>query len=128
VPISAEFEADLREYAKGLDDPKAFLFPGRTGKPMISENYLRRRLKPLALKAGIKDITFQALRRTVGTHMQDHGTVKRAQTLLRHGSADTTMKHYQKRIPKSVKDAVDSWDGALRKTKRRKSSSKTDSE
>jgi hypothetical protein len=60
--------------------------------------------------------------------MQDHGSVKSAQTLLRHGSSDTTLKHYQKRIPKSVKDAVDSWDEALRKTKKLNTTRKTDRE
>jgi integrase len=125
VPLTPELEADLREYARGLDDPKAFLFPGETGEPMIHENYLERRLKPLGVRAGVGDINFQMMRRTVATHFQDHGAVTSAQGLLRHANSTTTLKNYTKQIPAAVKLATGSWDAALRKTSKRKSSRKT---
>jgi integrase len=119
VPISTELEADLREYAKDMHDPKAFLFPGETGRPMIHENYLERRLKPLGMKAGVGDINFRMLRRTVATNLQDHGPVTSAQGLLRHGNSSTTLKNYVKPIPDGVRKTADSWDAALRKTKKK---------
>ena len=43
-------------------------------------------------KLGIPDrlVTFQVMRRSLGTHMQDHGTLKDTQGALRHASITTT--------------------------------------
>ena len=57
------------------------VFPNEAGRPFRLGNYLKRYLKPLAKQAGIKDMTYQALRRTCATHFQkhaNHATFKRS--------------------------------------------------
>lgn len=123
VPMSPELEAALRAYIReeGITD---FLFPSAVGTAISHDNYLDRVLKPLGVLAGIdvftkKDgtqssrLNHQVLRRTTGTHFQTHGETKDAQELLRHTDAATTLKYYQKVLPESVKQAVNSWDAAL---------------
>jgi len=73
----------------------------------------RRFLAPLAKKNGIEGLTFQCLRRTFATQFQKHGTVKDAQTQLRHSDAGTTMNIYTQEIPSSVKAAVEALDQKL---------------
>ena len=68
----------------------------------------QRQRKPVAAELGILDLTFQSLRRTFATLIQNSGTVKDAQTQLRHADAQTTMNIYQKSIPASVSSAVES--------------------
>jgi integrase len=63
--------------------PNDLLFPTETGTPYRIGNYLKRTLKPIAAKAGIPDITYQALRRTFATHSGDTA-LRRTQAQLRH--------------------------------------------
>jgi hypothetical protein len=44
--------------------------------------------------------TFQVMRRTLGTDLQQHGTIKDAQGVLRHASIKTTGDVYVQQIPK----------------------------
>jgi hypothetical protein len=39
--------------------------------------------------------------------------MKDTQSLLRHTNPITTLKHYQKTLPQSLIDAVESWDAQL---------------
>ena len=81
--------------------PDALMFP-TTGKrsrkgqkvPFDSTNFMERRIHPVADRLEIprRLVTFQVMRRTVATDLQFHGTVKDAQTVLRHGSAGTTLR------------------------------------
>jgi len=64
-------------------------------------------------EAGIEDITFQALRRTFATQVHGIGTVKDAQTQLRHSNATTTMNVYTQEIPASVNATVEALDQKL---------------
>jgi integrase len=89
-----------------------FLFPTERGTSFRIGNYLKRHLKPLALRAGIPDFTFQAMRRTCATHFQRHGNPKDAQAQLRHSRLSMTGL-YMKEIPEQVKAAVESLDAAL---------------
>ena len=73
----------------------------------------RHHLKPIAQAAGLESVTFQALRRTFATLMQKCGTIKDAQTQLRHASAALTLGTYIQAIPSSVKDAVELLDGMI---------------
>jgi integrase len=68
--------------------PKALMFPTfgrgeRTGQavPRWGKNFFKWRVRPIARKLGIPDrlITFQVMRRTLGTDLQEHGTLKDAQ-------------------------------------------------
>ncbi len=47
-------------------------------------------------------MTFQVMRRTVGTDLQRYGTMKDAQQILRHASIRTTANVYMQQIPASV--------------------------
>jgi integrase len=88
-------------------NPRAFLFPNRRKTPYSVGNYLKRHLKPLAERVGIHDLTHQAFRRTSSTHIQDVvESVKDLQGHLRHTNPQTTLKHYTKVIPESLRTAV----------------------
>ena len=88
-------------------------FQVRSGTAFGVGNYLKRYLKPLAEKAGIHDLTHQAFRRTSSTHMQNHATVKDMQRHLRHTDPQTTLKHYAKVIPASLRSAVAALDAQI---------------
>jgi integrase len=95
--------------------PEALMFPtfGRKDRakmqvPFHSKNFLRRRLAPIATRLGIpkKLVTFQVMRRTLGTDMQGHGSLKDAQMVLRHSSIKTTGDIYVQEIEQSTVRAV----------------------
>jgi Phage integrase family len=69
--------------------------------PVRPRQFLQRHMKPLAEQLGIDSalITFQVLRRTFGTTMQKHGTMKDVQAHLRHASITTTGNIYVQEIP-----------------------------
>jgi integrase len=105
-----------RQVAKDTS-PGALMFPTfgrgtRTGEvvPRVGRNFLKWRIHPIADKLGIpkKLVTFQVMRRTLGTDMQGHGTMKDAQQILRHASIRTTADIYMQEIPASVRSAINS--------------------
>jgi hypothetical protein len=85
--------------------------------PRWGKNFFKWRIRPVARKVGIPDhlITFQVMRRTLGTDMQKHGTLKDAQGMLRHASIKTTGDVYMQAIEQSVLDAVNSRTAAVLK-------------
>jgi len=97
--------------------PEALMFPTfgrgkRKGQavPRWGKNFLKWRIRPIARKFGIPDrlVTFQVMRRTLGTDMQHHGTLKDTQGILRHASIRTTGDIYVQSIDASVQQAVNS--------------------
>jgi integrase len=97
--------------------PEALMFPtfgrgARKGQavPRWSKNFLDGRIRPIARQFGIPDrlITFQVMRRTLGTNLQHHGTLKDAQGALRHASIQTTGDVYMQAIEGSVLQALNS--------------------
>jgi len=58
------------------------------------------------------------MRRTRGTDLQEHGTMKDAQTALRHASIKTTANVYMQPIPASVAAALNSRTRAVLAKKR----------
>jgi integrase len=88
------------------------LFPNEAGQPFRLGNYLKRQLKPLAVQAGVADMTYQALRRTCATHFQKHGKPRDIQAQLRHTKLEMTGR-YIKEIPEAVRAAVESMDREL---------------
>ncbi len=121
VALPPSIEADLQTWLQKTTDhkPQDFVFNSRKGTPLDAHNYLRRFLKPAGERLGIAGITFQSLRRTFATLVQSSGTVKDAQTQLRHADAQTTMNIYQKAIPASVASAVESLERKLKEAERR---------
>ena len=104
--------------------PDALMFPTfgrgkRKGEavPRWGKNFLKWRIRPVAQKLGIPDrlVTFQVMRRTLGTDMQKHGTLKDTQGILRHASIRTTGDIYVQSIDASVQQAVNSRRSAVLK-------------
>jgi integrase len=83
--------------------------------PRWGKNFLRWRIRPIARKLGIPDrlVTFQVMRRTLGTDMQHHGTLKDPQDILQHASIRTTGDIYVQKVDASVQQAVNSRTAAL---------------
>ncbi len=109
VPLPPDLSRELAEWIAAHPErgnPHAFLFLNRRGRAFSVGNYLKKQLKPLAEKVGIPDLTQQAFRRTSSTHIQKHGTVKDMQRHLRHSDPETTLRHYAKAIPESLRQAV----------------------
>ena len=100
----------------------------RTGQkvPRHAKNFLKWRIYPIADKLKIpgKLVTFQVMRRTLGTDLQEHGTMKDAQTALRHANITTTANVYMQPIPASVTAAMNSRTRAVL-SKKRQNSGKT---
>src|SRR6266404_2868342 len=112
VPVPPDLQREIEGWIAGhpnRDDPRAFLFPSSSGTAFSVGNYLKRYLKPLAEKAGVRGVTHQAFRRTSSTHIQNHASVKDMQRHLRHTDPQTTLKHYAKVIPESLRAALRLW-------------------
>ena len=116
VPVSPDLSREIAEWIAAhpqRDNPRAFLFLNRRGTAFSVGNYLKKQLKPLAQSVGILDLTQQAFRRTSSTHIQKHGTVKDMQRHLRHSDPETTLRHYAKAIPESLRTAVAALDAQI---------------
>ena len=96
---------------------EALMFPtfGRgKGKgqavPRHAKNFLKWRIRPIAQRLGIPTrlITFQVMRRSLGTHLSRHGPLKDTQGALRHASITTTGNAYVQVVEESVMRAVNS--------------------
>jgi hypothetical protein len=83
--------------------------------PRWGKNFLRWRVRPVAQKLEIPDqlVTFQVMRRTLGTGMQHHGTLKDTQDMLRHASIKTTGDVFVQTIEQSVLASVNSRTSAV---------------
>lgn len=123
VPIPEDIRPVIEVWRHLCPDtsPEALMFPTygrrsrtgiRSGKkvPRRAKNFLKWRIWPIADKLGIprKLVTFQVMRRTLGTDLQRHGTMKDAQQILRHASIRTTANIYMQPIPASVVAAINS--------------------
>jgi integrase len=116
VPVPPDLSREIAEWIAAHPEPgnpRAFLFLNRKGRAFSVGNYLKKHLKPLAEKVGISDLTQQAFRRTSSTHIQKHGTVKDMQRHLRHSDPETTLRHYAKAIPESLRVAVAALDAQI---------------
>jgi integrase len=121
LPASIETELEFWRSANQNPSPESFIFPSSRGTPINTNNFLFRVLKEAGKRTGIKSLTHQMLRRTCSTYMAQLTTVKDVQAHLRHSSSKTTLEHYIKSVPESVRVAVESLDHLLK-------TSRTDSE
>jgi integrase len=119
VPIPDDIGPIIEAWRHVCPDssPDAIMFPTygtgeRSGKqvPRRAKNFLKWRIHPIAdrLKIPRKLVSFQVMRRTLGTDLQQHGTMKDAQGVLRHASIKTTADVYMQEIPESVRAAINS--------------------
>jgi integrase len=87
--------------------PDALIFSSEKQTPMRAENWLNRRIKPVARELKITGpINFQVLRRTFATNAQGYGNPKDVQAHLRHTDVSTTLNEYTQAIPESVRKLV----------------------
>jgi integrase len=120
VFLPPDLATELKHYLETIDaSPKAWLFPSsHKDVPIRPANFLKRVLKPAAIRAGIaitKDakgkettaLNFQSLRRTSSTL---YGAIARdpksTQAHMRHADPQITLRHYQQAIPAAVKAAA----------------------
>jgi integrase len=70
---------------------------------------MKYRIHPIARKLGIPTrlVTFQVLRRTAATDMQNFGGVKDAQSVLRHKTSQTTLDYYIQPVDGTAREAVE---------------------
>ena len=84
------------------------IFPNSDGNTWWKENFQRRVLTPIAQAAGIPQLNFQILRRTVATHAQSMGSPKDIAGILRHRKPDTAALHYTQMQESSVRATAES--------------------
>jgi integrase len=114
LPASIDAELEFLHSINTDADPDAFIFPSSRGTAISTNNFLFRVLKEAGKKAGIDHLTHQMLRRTCSTYMAQITTVKDVQAHLRHATAKTTLEHYIKSVPETVRVAVESLDHLLK--------------
>ena len=139
VPIPEDIRPIIEAWRELCPDtsPEALMFPtygrvSRTGVrsarnvPRQAKNFLKWRIWPIAEKLGIpkKLVSFQVMRRTLGTDLQHYGSMKDAQGILRHASIETTGNVYIQPVPASVMMAINSRTRAIL-AKRRELETKT---
>ena len=74
---------------------------------MRPQNWLRRRIKPIAAKLKITvPVNLPVLRRTFATNAQAFGGMKDVQTHLKHTDITTTANVYTQPIAESVRKVV----------------------
>jgi integrase len=122
LPASIDTELEFWRGTAPDAGPDAFIFPSSRGTAINTNNFLFRVLKEAGRNAGIDGVTHQMLRRTCSTYMAQVTSVKDVQAHLRHTNAKTTLEHYIKSVPESVRVAVESLDQLL---KRKPSGSET---
>jgi integrase len=114
LPASIDTELDFWRSSSKDASPEAFIFPSSRGTAISTNNFLFRVLKEAGKSAGIEGVTHQMLRRTCSTYMAQLTSVKDVQAHLRHTNAKTTLEHYIKSVPESVRVAVESLDHLLK--------------
>ncbi len=115
LPASIDTELEFWRGTATSPVPDAFIFPSSRGTAINTNNFLFRVLKEAGRNAGIDGVTHQMLRRTCSTYMAQITSVKDVQAHLRHTNAKTTLEHYIKSVPESVRVAVESLDQLLKK-------------
>lgn len=113
-PVSIDTELEWGRSASKDTVPEGFIFPSARGTAINMNNFLFRVLKKAGKKAGVAGVTHQMLRRTCSTYMGQITTVKDVQMHLRHTNAKTTLEHYIKSVPESLRTAVESLDHLLK--------------
>lgn len=118
VPLTYEAIKTLRDWlAHRLDAPDGFdrkpspyLFPSkRTDTPWVSGSTGYKPLcclKALAERAGVEGASYQKLRRTVATMLEEVTSTAMIQRVLRHTTASTTQTYYMKRDIENMTKAM----------------------
>ena len=124
MPLSPNLQLELDHYLETSvgEAGNSWLFPSsKKNVPMRPENFLKRVLKPAAMRAKLalvtkktgneatetSDITWQSLRRTSATlYGSKAKDPKLTQGHMRHADPTITLKKYQKVIPVEARTAA----------------------
>lgn len=83
------------------------MFASGNGCPLHLDNLVRREIRPILEKAGIKWEGWHAFRRGLATNLQRLGVpIKVAQLLLRQADFGTAANYYVKAVDADAKDAM----------------------
>ena len=136
VPIPQRIRHYIEAWRQICPDtsPDALMFPTsghrrNKGKavPFRAQNFFKWKVWPITDKLGIPRslCTFQVFRRTLGTDLQQHGTMKDAQAIMRHKHIKTTAEVYMDQIPDSVRKAIDARTDAIFSLRKRTTKAKS---
>jgi len=96
----------LEEYRAGRTE--GLMFESRKGSPLNLDNFAKRTIRPLFAKLKLPWHRWHAFRRGLATNLNAIGVdPKDIQAILRHADFQTTMNHYVKSVPESVKHAME---------------------
>ncbi len=132
--VSSDLWLELCHHLETVDEnPEAWLFPSSVKRvPMRPANFLRRVLKPAAIRAriAVRDdangvcktaLNFQSLRRTSSTWFgKSSKDPKSMQAHMRHADALIALRIYQQEIPGEVKAAEEAFEQVLLDVKRKR--------
>jgi integrase len=119
--VTPHLALELEHHLQTISDqhPEAWLFPSSQKRvPLRPANFLRRVLKPAAIRAGISlrknakgevttALNFQSLRRTASTLFGAKAKdPKSTQAHMRHADPYVTLRHYQQAAPAEVRAAA----------------------
>jgi integrase len=114
LPYLVEWLAHKDDAPRGMTRTSIYLWPNwENDQPWVNGLTNRRplgRLQAVARRAGIEGVTFQALRRTVATHMEESCSDAMITRILRHTSPETSRRSYRKRDLDNMHSAMDAFD------------------
>ncbi len=89
-------------------EPSVWAFPNRAGKPQDSVNLLKRTWYPLLAKAGLRRLSFHALRHTYSSLLIQRGeSLAFIKQQLGHASIQTTVDVYGHLVPGDNRECLD---------------------
>ncbi len=111
VVASLRRHADLQRADRLKAGPRwsenGYVFPTNRGTPQRADNVLKRSLKPLCERHGLRRLTFTDLRHSVATFLALLDVhPKTAQRILGHGSVTTTLAVYTHALDEMHADAA----------------------
>ena len=115
LPVSIETELEFWRSASKDARPERSSFLQAGAPPSTQTIFCFGFSRKRARRPESSGVTHQMLRRTCSTYMAQITTVKDVQAHLRHSSSKTTLEHYIKSVPESVRVAVESLDHFLKR-------------
>jgi integrase len=116
VAIGPSARKDLEEWKQLQQDvsPNAWIFPSENGKtPLSPSNHWRRHIRPVLIKIGLGNVSFQVLRRTCSSLLNDDGADPRTVSQQLGHSVDVDTNVYWKAAVQRQADAINTLDQAI---------------
>jgi integrase len=108
VPVIGLLQKFLERYRSAVGSPQSgWMFAGAKGRPLHLDNLVRRDIRPVLDKAGIRWNGWHAFRLGLATNLQSLGVpIKTAQAILRYSEFGVTANYYVKSVEKDVVEAM----------------------